>query len=108
MRWTKVLLVGAGTLACSSMDSHSAPAAGPGQAADNGQTGSPGDGCDADECQADAQRWLNRVADTSVLTFVDSLCQAGSNVGSSETLTVRSCKCILGDGRAALIPATGM
>jgi hypothetical protein len=63
--------------------------------------------CDDDECQASAQRLLDSINDTTAPVFVASKCQEGSNIGSSETLAVRSCKCSAADETFRLIAATG-
>lgn len=101
-----VVVMGVGFLAACSGGDGGSPTA-PGQVATNGQTGSSGLDCKADECQAQAERWLSWMNDTSAPTFVDSVCQEGSDVGSEQTLAVRSCKCVDDQGKPWLVDATG-
>src|SRR5262245_20541709 len=79
-----------------------------GGCADNGQTGSPGYVCEANECQRSADQMLDWFRSTAAPEFVASLCQEGSNIGSTETLAVRSCSCTAKDGRHWLFEATGV
>lgn len=106
MRWTKLLLVvGVGLLtACSQADNGGGQKT---EVATNGQTGSPGYSCETDECAELAHELLGWIDEKPTPVFVDSKCQEGSDIGSAETLAVRSCKCIADDGYFDLIAATG-